>query len=185
MTENTHRQQQAKVLRLVRKIHRYTGASLFLIFLFVSITGLLLGWKKDSGGYLLPNTQRGISTNPTEWMYLDELQILAAHLLDSLDHDLDPTIDRLDIRPERGIVKFTFQHHYQELQLDLATGELLSYGKRRSDWLEHVHDGSIVDLTLGTGFFKLLYTSVAGLALLTFTVTGFWLWYGPRRMRAR
>ena len=32
---------------------------------------------------------------------------------------------------------------------------------------------------------KLAYTSVMGLALLGFTVTGFWLWYGPRRMRAR
>jgi len=31
---------------------------------------------------------------------------------------------------------------------------------------------------------KLVYTSVMGVALLTFTITGFWLWIGPKRMRA-
>jgi hypothetical protein len=32
-------------------------------------------------------------------------------------------------------------------------------------------------------FFKVLVSSISGLALLIFTITGFWLWYGPKRMR--
>ena len=179
----TRRQEQAKLLRVVRKIHRWTGASLFVIFLFVSITGLLLGWKKDSKGYLLPDTQKGISTDAKDWLPLANLQDRALYLIDSLHPELDNSIDRLDVRPGKGIVKFTFEDHYYELQLDLSTGQLLSFAKRRSDLIEQIHDGTIVDRQLGSGFFKLLYTTVAGLALLVFTVTGFWLWYGPKRMR--
>lgn len=179
----TRRQQQAKFLRAVRKIHRWTGASLFVLFLFVSITGLLLGWKKDSKGYLLPDTQQGVSVPAQNWLSLAVLQDRAILVIDSLDASLDPAIDRVDVRPGKGIAKFTFQNHYYEIQLDLSTAAVLSFGKRRSDLLEQIHDGSIVDRQLDTGFFKLLYTTVTGLALLTFTVTGFWLWYGPKRMR--
>jgi hypothetical protein len=183
MTENTSRQKQARILRGVRKVHRYMGASLFVIFLFISVTGLLLGWKKNSNGYLLPNTQKGLSSDAKDWLSLASLQERAVFLLDSLNPQLDTQLDRLDIRPDKGIVKFTFDKHYQEIQLDLMTGQLLSYGKRRSDLLEQIHDGSWIDRQLGSGFFKLLYTSVGGLALLLFTITGFWLWYGPKLMR--
>jgi len=183
MEQTSKRQKQAKALRLVRKIHRWTGASLFVLFLFISITGLLLGWKKDSKGYLLPNTQKGSSAVATDWLPLAQLQDRAVFCIDSLNNQLAPSVDRMDVRPGKGIVKFTFKEHYHELQLDLSTGALLSFGKRRSDLLEQIHDGSIIDRQLGWSFFKLLYTTISGLALLTFTVTGFWLWYGPKRMR--
>ncbi|MEL6971659.1 MAG: PepSY-associated TM helix domain-containing protein [Bacteroidota bacterium] len=183
MEQLTKRQQQAKILRAVRKIHRWTGATLFVLFLFISITGLLLGWKKDSKGYLLPNTQKGISADASDWLPLSQLQDQAVYYLDSINPALDTKIDRMDVRPSKGIAKFTFKQHYHELQLDLSNGELLSFGKRRSDLLEQIHDGSIIDRRLGWSFFKLLYTTISGLALLTFTVTGFWLWYGPKRMR--
>lgn len=183
MSENTYRQQQARLLRLVRKVHRFMGASLFIIFLFISITGLLLGWKKDSKGYLLPDTQKGISAQADDWLPLAVLQERAVFLLDSVNPSLNTQVDRMDIRPGVGIVKFTFEEHYYEVQLDLTSGELLSYGKRRSDLLEHIHDGSWIDHQIDSNFFKLLYTSIGGLALLLFTITGFWLWYGPKRMR--
>lgn len=177
------RPQQAKILRTVRKIHRWTGIALFVVFLFISITGLLLGWKKDSKGYLLPQSEKGISTDAKEWLSLNELQSKALFIIDSFDHQLNPTVNRIDIRPAKGMAKFTFTKHYWEIQLDCKTGKLLNIGKRRSDLLEQIHDGSILDDWWGTNFFKLLYTSISGLALLVFTITGFWLWYGPRRMR--
>jgi len=70
--------------------------------------------------------------------------------------------------------------------LDGATGEVLHVGKRNSDFIEQLHDGSYVDRLLGSdlGAFKLFYTTVMGSALFVFCVTGFWLWYGPKRMRA-
>jgi len=93
-------------------------------------------------------------------------------------------IDRIDIRKEKGSVKFIFLDSFYEVQLDGATGRVLSIGKRRSDFMENIHDGSIVDDYLGTnGYIKLVYTNVMGISLLIFTITGFWLWYGPKRMR--
>lgn len=83
------------------------------------------------------------------------------------------------------MVKFVFVDNFWGIQLDGATGKLLQIEKRRSDFIEKVHDGSILDYHFKTeyGQIKLVYTSVMGLALLIFTTTGFWLWYGPKRMR--
>lgn len=180
---NRTRSKQAKFLRTVRKIHRWTGISLFIFFVFISVTGFLLGWKKNSNGYLLPTSTKGISTEISTWLPIETLQENALVALNSFNQNLDTEIDRIDIRPNKGMVKFTFKNHYQEIQLDCTTGKLLQIGTRRSDFIEQIHDGSILDQWLGIGFFKLVYTSITGIALLTFTVTGFWLWYGPRRMR--
>ncbi len=179
------RKQQASILRTTRKIHRWLGASLFILFLVISLSGLFLGWKKNSGGYILPKTHIGTSTDLSQWMAVDTLQTIAQNtLLDSVDSKLSTQLSRIDARPNKGILKFVFKDHFWSIQLDGATGEVLNIGRRRSDWIENLHDGSILDDVLGTkGVIKLIYTSIMGVALLGFTVTGFWLWYGPKQMR--
>ena len=186
MAQNQKRKAQAKVLRSFRKVHRQTGALLFFFFFFISVTGGILGWKKHSNGIILPKTTQGSTSELSEWLTLDSLQKQATQFLhDSVSAALSPDLDRIDVRQGKGIVKFIFSEHHYELQLDGATGELLQIGVRRSDLLENIHDGSILDNYLGTenGQIKLVYTTVMALALLIFTVTGFWLWYGPKRMR--
>ena len=183
-----NRSEHARILRLVRKVHRYMGIFLFMAFLLMAITGSLLGWKKNSAGYLLPETMQGTSTNLASWHSVDQLKRTAQQtVIDSLGAETDTLIDRIDIRPDKGILKFTFQKHYGEVQLDGATGKVLSVGQRRSDFLESVHDGSILDRITGntTGLIKLFYTSLMGTALMLFSVTGFWLWYGPKRMKRK
>ncbi|MDC6388141.1 PepSY domain-containing protein [Maribacter sp. PR1] len=186
MAQNNRRQQQAKILRIFRKLHRTTGALLFFFFLFVSITGLLLGWKKNSNGVILADTEQGTSAELAEWLPLEKLKTNAQIIFrDSISNQLSPDIDRIDVRPDKGVVKFSFKNNYYGIQLDGATGTILKIEQRRSDFIEQVHDGSILDQYLGTtdGQIKLFYTTVMGLALLLFTVTGFWLWYGPKRMK--
>jgi hypothetical protein len=106
-------------------------------------------------------------------------------LKDSLGQDFSAEVDRIDIRKDKGIVKFNYLNHFSEIQLDGATGKVLSVNHRRSDFIEKIHDGSIIDFYLKTtdGQIKLFYTSLMGLGLIVFTITGFWLWYGPKRMR--
>lgn len=165
-----------------------TGAFLFLFFFFMSVTGLLLGWKKHSAGLLLPQAQKGSSTALKDWLPIDSLHKNACLFLrDSLSSDLSPELERIDIRKEKGLVKFVFAHHFWEIQVDGATGKLLSIQKRWSDIVENIHDGAILDYYFGTNKepIKLVYTTIMGLALLTFTVTGFWLWYGPKQMRKK
>lgn len=186
MTERTSRQSQAKLLRTFRKIHRTTGALLFVFFLFISVTGLLLGWKKHSGGLIQAKSYKGTSTDLKDWLPLDSLHKNACKILhDSVSADLSLELERIDVRKDKGMVKFIFADHFWGVQLDGATGQLLHLERRRSDFIEKVHDGSILDFYFGTtdGQIKLVYTSVVGLALLIFTITGFWLWYGPKRMR--
>ncbi len=186
MPKDTKRQKQAKWLRLFRKAHRATGAALFIFFFFISITGLLLGWKKHSGGVILSKSYEGTSTELKHWLPIDSLHILAnSYLLESVSPELSTKIDRIDIRKEKGMVKFVYADHLWGLQLDGATGKLLHVDRRYSDLIEQLHDGSILDDYLGTSNnqIKVFYTTVMGLALLLFTITGFWLWYGPKRMR--
>ncbi len=188
MKEVDKRQGQVKLLRTFRKVHRTTGAFLFVVFFFVSITGLLLGWKKHSGGLLLPKSYIGTSTDLNEWLTIDSLHKNACMFLrDSVSSDLSLELERIDIRKDKGMVKFVFSEHFWGVQLDGATGKLLHIEQRRSDYIEKIHDGSILDFYFNTsnGQIKLVYTTISGLALLVFTVTGFWLWYGPKQIRRK
>ena len=186
MIETTKRQKQAKVLRIFRKIHRTTGALLFVFFFIVAITGILLGWKKNSNGILLSESYKGSSTDLKDWLPIDSLHKNACIIFaDSISPFLSQEIDRIDIRKNDGMVKFVFSEGFWGIQLDVATGHLLHIERRRSDFIEKIHDGSILDGLFGTGNgqIKLVYTSIMGFALIIFTVTGFWLWFGPKRMR--
>jgi hypothetical protein len=186
--DTDQRRRRAKILRMSRTVHRTTGALLFVFFFVIACTGLLLGWKKNSGGVILPKTYEGTSTDLKDWLPIDVLHRRALGVMrESVSPDLSLELDRIDIRPDKGMVKFVFVEHYWGVQLDGATGELLHIERRRADFIENVHDGSVLDYFAGTegGQIKLVYTSVMGTALLTFTVTGFWLWYGPKRIRAR
>lgn len=188
MSENNQRQRQAKILRVFRKIHRITGALLFVFFFFVSVTGLLLGWKKNSGGLILPESYKGTSSDLKDWLPIDSLYNNACkYLHDSVSSELSTDLERIDIRKDIGMVKFVFTDNFWGIQLDGSTGNLLHIERRRSDFIENIHDGSILDYFFETGKeqIKLVYTTIMGLALLTFTTTGFWLWFGPKRMRRK
>lgn len=185
--DNKQRKRQANVLKLARKIHRMTGAILFVFFFILAITGLLLGWKKHSGGIILPKSFQGTSTDLKTWLPIDVLHQKALTIArESISPDLSTELERIDIRPDKGMVKFVFAEGFWGVQLDGATGNLLHIERRRSDFIENVHDGSILDYLVGTGSgeIKLVYTTIMGSALLMFTITGFWLWYGPKKFRA-
>ena len=186
MIEKKSKKNYAKTLRIVRKVHRTIGALLFSFFFVVAITGLLLGWKKNSNGLILPKSSICTSTDISTWLPLDSLQIIAFNTLrKSIDKNIDLNLQRIDARPEKGMIKFIFDNHYWGIQLDGATGDVLAITKRRSDFFENIHDGSILDIIFGTSgeIIKLIYTSIMGISLLIFTITGFWLWYGPKLMR--
>lgn len=183
---NLKRQKQAKLLRIFRKVHRTMGAFLFLFFFIISVTGLLLGWKKNSNELLLPITYKGSSSNFEDWISINKLyDISNTVLIDSIGSNHSLTLDRVDIRKEKGIAKFIYKNSTIEIQLDGATGKVLNLGKRHSDTIENIHDGSILDSYFNTSHnqIKIFYTTIMSLALLLFTITGFWLWYGPKRMR--
>ena len=176
----------ASLIRTSRKIHRFIAAALFLLFIIIPITGLLLGWKKNTGEILLPVSHAGTTSNTEEWLSYDTLKNVALNALrDYAGENISTELDRIDARPSIGMVKYVFKDHYWEVQLDAATAGILSVSKRRSDIIENIHDGSIMDKVFKTenGIFKIIYTSLIGSTLLILALTGFWLWYGPRMIR--
>jgi succinate dehydrogenase/fumarate reductase cytochrome b subunit len=72
-----NRKQHAYLLRHTRRVHRITGATLFVLFFVVSVTALLLGWKKNSNGVLLPKTQQGTPVHAERFISVDSVQLVA------------------------------------------------------------------------------------------------------------
>ena len=185
-TKDQPHYKSANLIRTFRKVHKQIAIFLFALFLVISITGLLLGWKKNSFGLILPAVSKGVSSDLKTWLSFDSLQTIAVNALHgSISPNLSTTLERIDARPSKGIVKFVFADDYWEVQLDGTNGNVLNINRRRSDIIENIHDGTILDVLFNTknDQFKLYYTTIMGLALLMLTVSGFWLWYGPKKLR--
>lgn len=163
--------------RNLRVYHRYFGLVLGMLVIISSVTGLLLGWKKDVE-LLQPPTKKGISTEMDQWLPLSKMATLAIVGLDSATAINNNPIDRIEARLDKGIVKVIFKEGSWEVQLDNTTGKVLSVARRHSDWIEKIHDGSIV-----SDLFKLISMNVLGIGLLVISITGFFLWFNPRKMR--
>lgn len=162
-------------------MHKWVALPLFAFLFLVGVTGVLLGWKKQTG--IAPPTLKGSSPNPANWISFDSLQKIALERIAKLQ--LDSQIDRIDIRPEKGIAKVVFTNHYTELQLDCTTGKILSTETRAHDFIEHLHDGTIVDRLLGiqNEMAKTTYTTITSLGLMLLALSGFLMWRNPRKIR--
>jgi uncharacterized iron-regulated membrane protein len=163
-------------LRQFRSLHKWIGISVALFLLITSTTGVMLGWKKNVD-ILQPPTLKGSSVNVGDWVSFERVSQSALRAIDSVTHEGN-SIDRLDVRFDKGIIKVLFTKGYWEAQVDATTGKTLSVAQRHADWIEHIHDGSII-----SEVFKLIYTNYIGLGLLFLSITGFWLWYGPKVIR--
>jgi len=150
-----------------------------LLVLISAVTGILLGWKKQSD-WLQPGTERGVDGTLDEWQSLDRLANTATiAFTEAVGAEANSTIDRMDVRPGKNSVKVRFEHEDYEVQVDGISGAVLHVGQRNADWIERIHDGSII-----SEYFKLVSMNMVGFGLLIMTLTGLWLYYGPKRYRA-
>ena len=167
-----------KRIRLSRKWHRFIGTSLAFFLLISSVTGILLSLKKEIP-ILQPPTQKVEIKDGMVWMSIEKLSSMSDKIFHSTYPDqVNNKINRIDFRPSKGIAKFIYKDGDWEVQLNGFTGEKLSIARRHSDWIERLHDGSIV-----SDIFKLISMNILGLGLLLMILSGLWLWYGPKRYR--
>jgi len=167
------------------------AAFLFVFIFIVAITGLALAWKKHSANIIMPETQKSVAIELSQWKDIAILEEIAVDTLTRIlnnqqtEESISVYVDRIDIRKKDGVAKFLFTEGFWEVQISGSTAEVLSVGRRHSEWIENIHDGSILDDLFSTSndLFKLLFSNIAGIGLLLFTITGFWMWYGPKRMR--
>lgn len=170
---------QAKRARSLRELHRLMGIPLIVFFLVIGVTSILLAWKKKAE--LLPPTLSSKVEQGT-WILPSEMVRIGEAEMKKMGRDFE--VDRIDIRPDKGTAKITFKTHFTEVQVDGYSGEILSVGTRHSDWIEKVHDGSIVDYyTTGEEGAKLTYSTLVSLGLIFLALSGFYLWYYPKLMR--
>jgi len=163
---------------LNRKLHRWGSVLTAVPLLVIILTGLLLLLKKDVA-WIQPSSAR--SADPALTLSFDE--ILAAIGADEtaaatgiLSWD---DVDRLDVRPGRGIAKVRGNNRW-EVQVDTNSGEILRVAYRRSDLIESLHDGSWFHDSA-----KLWIFLPTGIILLGLWVTGLYLWFLPHLVRRR
>ncbi len=157
--------------RWTRRTHRWGAFVIALPLLLVIATGLLLQLKKQVS-WVQPPSQKGSGTIPAvSW---EKILDSAMSVPESEVEDWNG-IDRLDVRPGKGIIKIQCKNSW-EIQIDAHSGEVLSSTYRRSDLIESLHDGSFFHDAA-----KLWVFLPNGLALLGLWITGVYLWYLPIR----
>jgi hypothetical protein len=163
-----------------RKTHRWGALVVALPFVAVIGTGLLLQLKKELP-WVQPPTKRGAAKYPSATF---DAILAAAKSVPEADVQGWDDIDRLDVRPDRGIVKVQCKNHW-EIQVDTATGNVLQVAYRRSDVIEAIHDGSWLHDNVKYWIFL-----PAGVVVLGLWLTGMYLfvlpyWVKWRRRRKR
>ncbi len=146
----------------------------------LGVTGLLLTWKEQL--QFKPKTQTAVLNNK-HLISLDKITKNAINHIEALN--LNSEINRVDYRPNKGVVKVRFENHFTELQIDCYTGQVVSEKQRTADIIEMIHDGSILDYLFKNKStpIKLFYSSVTSLALILLSFSGFWLWLKPRQIK--
>lgn len=170
-------QKMVRSLRAFRQWHRWVGVSLLVFIVISSLTGILLAWKKNVD--LLQPATHFAPANDQPWLGISQIGQIALEAFDQAHPGENLQVDRLDVRPDKGIVKVLLDN-YWEVQVDGYSGQVLSIARRHADWIEKVHDGSILSDT-----FKLWLMNTLGLGLLFVSLTGGWMWWGPKQIRKR
>lgn len=127
----------ASLRRISRSLHLWISLGIFIPVVIVIGSGLLLQVKKEVD-WIQPPTQKMAEGAPTLSFaeIIDAVAQVPQAELTSWD-----AIDRLDVRPSKGIIKVRGNNHW-EVQLDAKSGDVLQVAYRRADTIEAIHDGS-------------------------------------------
>lgn len=140
-----------------RQIHKWGSIIIALPLLVVCISGILLLLKKQFA-YIQPPTVKGTSEIPSIQF---EQVLTVAKSVESAQINSWEDVDRLDVRPNKGLIKIRANNDV-EIQIDSGTGQLLHVAVRRSDFIESIHDGTFFEknanlwLMLPVGIISLL-----------------------------
>lgn len=167
-----------KLQVLLRKVHHW-GSIVIAIPLVVMIgAGILLQLKKQVD-WIQPPTLNGTDLEGAPRATLEEM-FEAARAVGKAGIGGWEDLERVDFKPDKGIVKFVSASRW-EVQIDTATARVLSVEYRRSDLIETIHDGSYFagDAT------KLYLFLPAGIALFVLWGTGMYMFFLPYFKKAQ
>jgi prepilin-type N-terminal cleavage/methylation domain-containing protein len=154
---------------LNRKVHYWGSLLVALPLGVVIITGLLLQFKKQLT-WVQPKEHRGAGKEPT--LALTRVIEICRAVQEAKVRGWED-IDRIDIRPSKGILKVTTKQRW-EIQIESQTGAVLHTAFRRSDLIESLHDGSWFHDRV-----KYWVFAPAAMILLLLWLTGIYLFIKP------
>jgi len=158
-----------KLFKLNRVLHRWGSILALVPIAIIIISGVVLQLKKDIDA-IQPPTRRGVGSELS--ISFDRI-LEVAKTASEADVKSWDDVDRLDVRPGKGMVKVRCKNNW-EIQIDTQTGDILQVAVRRSDLIESIHDGSYFHDT-----FKLWIFLPAGIILVVLTLTGIYLFFRP------
>ena len=137
-------------------------------------SGIMLQLKKQSN-WIQPNVDITSSSKPIMLQsYLDAVSSVKEANISSWDD-----IERIDIRPGKGIAKIKSKNNW-EIQIDIETTEIYAKNYRRSDIIESIHDGSFFSEVVKYGWFL-----PSGILLLILSLTGIYMFFIPILIRRK
>ncbi|MEM9667349.1 MAG: PepSY-associated TM helix domain-containing protein [Pseudomonadota bacterium] len=159
-----------KLRILMRQIHNWSSIVVALPLIIMIGAGLVLMLKKEIA-WIQPPTERGVEAGaPT--LALEDM-FAAARTVEAAGFQTWEDIDRIDLRPGKGVAKFRGENSW-EVQVDTSSGEVLHAAFRRSDIIESIHDGSFF-----ASWAKLYLFLPAGIVLFGLWLTGLYLFFLP------
>jgi len=164
-----------KLSKLSRNLHRWGSILALLPVMVIVVSGVILQLKKEVAS-IQPPTQRGAGSQLS--VSFDRILEVAKTVPQAEIASWDD-IDRLDVRPGKGVVKVRGKNRW-EIQIDTQTGDVLHVAVRRSDLIEGIHDGSYFH-----DCFKLWVFLPAGSVLAVLVITGFHLFLLPHLAKRR
>lgn len=158
-----------------RKVHYWISITTALPLFVILCTGLLLQIKKDVH-WIQPREHRG--SGPVPALSFEQILAVCAASPEAGIHQWGD-VQRLDFRPDKGLLKVVSRGGW-EVQIDSATGRMLQTARRRSDWIESLHDGSWFGNVAKQWVFL-----PSGALLLVLWATGLYLFLLPQLSRRR
>ena len=163
-----------KLSKKIRQIHYWISPFIIVPVMLIFTTGVLLQLKKQSN-WIQPSIEKVSTNKPTMLVsYLDAAKSVPEAEIKSWDD-----IDRIDIRPDKGIAKIRSKNHW-EIQIDSQTAEVFSANYRRSDIIESVHDGSFF-----TDYVKFGWFLPTGILLIVLSISGIYMFLIPLMIRKK
>jgi hypothetical protein len=150
--------------------HLWLGVLLSGVLLILSVSGILLNHKERLG--LMPDVRQEASADFALARPMAELVLLADA---AAPEAAAAGVDRLDVRPRRGIMKVRYRDRVvTEVTLDIHSGRVIEVGQRNDVFLEKLHTGEIF------GANWVLLSDAAAVVLVLLIISGYWLWLFPR-----
>ncbi|NEZ46959.1 PepSY domain-containing protein [Clostridium niameyense] len=153
-----------------KKLHVWFGIIPAIIFLLVSITGILLIYGKSLS--LVPKSQKGVKNEVSNSISMKQVEEISfkvnkKEILSAKD------IKKIEFYPNRNVYRVRSKKGY-DIQIDMSTGKVLSAEKNIGSILLALHTGSF----FGEWFEKYIIAGSA-LSLVIVTITGMYLFIFP------